>query len=87
MPQQAMALAVETWKPEFDAKNSQEGEGRELVSHGMPVSFFFFFFALKIKNNIQNKQRDSFLTYMESGESEIQAWVVSVSGESNSLCF
>lgn len=84
MPQQAMALTVETWKPEFDAKNPQEGEGRELVSHGMPVSIFF---VLKIKNNIQNKQRDSFLTYMGSGESEVQAWVVSVSGESNSLCF
>lgn len=51
----------------------------------MPVSIFFF--VLKIKNNIQNKQRDSFLTYMESGVSEIQAQVVSMSGESNSLCF
>lgn len=31
MPQQAMPLTVETWKP--------EGERRELASRGMPVQF------------------------------------------------
>lgn len=51
------------------------------------MASLFPFFILKIKNKIQNKPSDSFLKFMESGKSEIQAQVVSVSGERYSFCF